>query len=111
MPAVMRLAEADAELTALSNQDEETPLTMEVWNQCVDVAAFLLSRGASATFSIDRGQYALTLAGPLTSVMCRTVLEGALRHVGADLTERTCMLVLTADAGRRRAAAGGGRAT
>jgi len=26
-------------------------------------------------------------------------LEGALRHVGADVTERTCMLVLTADAG------------
>jgi len=31
--------------------------------------------------------------------MCRTVLEGALCHVAADVTERTCMLVLTAEAG------------
>jgi len=63
------------------------------------VAAFLLSRGAGATWRNDRGQCALTLAGPLKSVMCRTFLEGALRHVGADVTERTCMLVLTAKAG------------
>jgi len=32
LPAVMRLAEADAELIALPNKDEDTPLTMAVRN-------------------------------------------------------------------------------
>ena len=48
LPAVMRLAEADAELIALPNRDEHAPLTMAVRNQRVDVAAFLLSRGETA---------------------------------------------------------------
>jgi len=99
LPAVMRLADADPELIDEPNQDGDTPLTKAVRNQRVDVAAFLLSRGASATLSADGAKCALILAGPLTSVMCRTVLEGALRDVGADVAERTCMLVVTADAG------------
>jgi len=70
---VMRLADADPELIAQPNKDVKTPLTKAVRKQRVDVAAFLLSRGASATFSTDGGKCALPLAGPLTSVMCRTV--------------------------------------
>jgi len=48
LPAVMRLAEADAELIALPNGVEHAPLTMAVRNQRVDVVAFLLPRGETA---------------------------------------------------------------
>ena len=100
MAAVRWLADADADLVTSSNRDGETALTMAVRNGRVDVSAFLLSRGANACESNDNGECALTLAGSVTSAICRTVLAGALCQGATNPDRLAYMLILTARAGR-----------
>jgi len=99
MAAVRWLADADTDLVTVSNRDGETALTMAVRNGRVDVSSFLLSRGANACESNDNGECALTLAGSVTSAICRTVLSGALRQGATNPDGLAYMLILTARAG------------
>jgi len=103
LAAAQVLADADRCLVDAVNRFGDGPLHLAVRHGHCDVAAFLLSCGASAVATNKVGDSSLELAaGPcmLPSAMSRVVVDGVLREAEADAAVLTRALVQAAWAGK-----------
>jgi len=75
LPVVRVLVDADVALLGVTNSFGDGPLHVAVRNGHKDVTSFLLRRGASAVRANNHGESPMTLAGPISSAVGRTVAK------------------------------------